>query len=87
MARVVLTRSARRVLITLDYILAEAVLNSIGVLEREPQVGHALRGRLQGLCSLRVGVYRIIYELRDEDATVRVIAIRHRTEAYQTDPR
>lgn len=33
------------------------------------------------------GVYRIIYELRDEDATVRVIAIRHRAEAYQTDPR
>jgi hypothetical protein len=44
--------------------------------------GHELRGRLTGLRSYRVGVYRIIYELRD-DRTVRVVAIRHR----ETDPR
>ncbi|MFP4311581.1 MAG: type II toxin-antitoxin system RelE family toxin [Nitriliruptoraceae bacterium] len=31
-------------------------------------------------------MYRIIYELRD-DKTVRVIAIRHRGNAYDTDPR
>jgi mRNA interferase RelE/StbE len=33
-----------------------------------------------------VGVYRIIYELRDEN-TVRVVAIRHRGQAYEADPR
>jgi len=33
----------------------------------------------------RVGVYRIIYELGD-DKTVRVVAIRHRGDAYGTDP-
>ncbi|MEX2550614.1 MAG: type II toxin-antitoxin system RelE/ParE family toxin [Nitriliruptoraceae bacterium] len=36
--------------------------------------------------SYRVGVYRIIYELRD-DETLRVVAIRHRGDAYGTDPR
>ncbi len=51
-----------------------------------PKAGHELRGRLTGLWSYRVGVYRIIYELRDA-RTVRVVAIRHRGQAYDTDPR
>ena len=55
-------------------------------LERDPHLGHRLRGRLTGLRSYRVGIYRIISELRD-DKTVRVIAIRHRGNAYDTDPR
>lgn len=86
MARVVLARSASRALAALDYPLANAVLEAIGLLEREPEAGYRLRGRLQGLWSLRVGAYRVIYELRD-DNTVRVVAIRHRAEAYRSDPR
>lgn len=70
----------------LDYLLAEAVLDALGVLERDPTAGYRLRGRLTGLWSYRVGAYRIIYEFRD-DATVRVVAIRHRGQAYDTDPR
>lgn len=87
MARVVLARTARQALTQLRYPLAEAVVDSLGVLEREPTAGHALRGRLNGLRSYRVGAYRIIYELRDHEQTVRVVAIRHRGDAYRTDPR
>ena len=86
MARVFLTRSARDALAALDFLLADAVLDAVGELERDPRLGHRLRGRLTGLRSYRVGIYRIIYELRD-DKTVRVIAIRHRGNAYDTDPR
>jgi mRNA interferase RelE/StbE len=85
-ARVFLTRTARDALAALDLPLADAVLDALGELERDPRVGHELRGRLTGLRSYRVGIYRIIYELRDAK-TVRVIAIRHRGEAYGTDPR
>jgi len=85
-ARVYLTRSAREALAALDYPLADAVLDALGELERDPNLGHQLRGRLNGLRSYRVGVYRIIYERRD-DGTVRVVAIRHRGNAYETDPR
>lgn len=49
-------------------------------------VGHTLRGRPTELWSYRVGVYRIIYQLRDE-STVRVVAIRRRGDAYTSDPR
>ena len=62
------------------------VLDSLGGLEPDPHIGHQLRGRLTGLRSYRVGVYRIIYELRD-DKTVRVVAIRHRGNAHDSDRR
>ena len=86
MARVVLARSARDSLASLGFLLADAILDALGELERNPQLGHELRGRLRGLRSYRVGVYRIIYELRDP-RTVRVVAIRHRGDAYRSDPR
>ena len=86
MARVVLARSATAALKELDYLVAEAVVDALGQLERDPTVGYVLRGRLTGLRSYRVGAYRIIYQLR-EDSTVRVVAIRHRGDAYTTDPR
>lgn len=71
----------------LDWLLSDAVVEALGLLEREPEAGHALRGRLSGLRSLRVGVYRIIYELDEQRRVVRVLTIRHRAIVYKTDPR
>jgi mRNA interferase RelE/StbE len=85
-ARVFLARSARDSLASLDFLLADAIIDALGELERDPELGHELRGRLRGLRSYRVGVYRIIYELRDTK-TARVVAIRHRGHAYGSDPR
>jgi len=73
--------------LALDWPLSDAVVEALGLLEREPEAGHALRGRLSGLRSLRVGVYRIIYELDEQKRVVRVLTIRHRTIVYKTDPR
>jgi mRNA interferase RelE/StbE len=87
MARVVLARRARRELLGLDWRLTDAVTEALALLEREPEAGHALRGRLRGLRSFRVGAYRIVYQLTDDGQTVRVAAIRHRAIAYRTDPR
>lgn len=86
MSKVVLARAASRSLLDLPGPLCDAVLDALGLLEREPEAGHLLRGRLTGLRSLRVGAYRIIYELRDA-STVRICAIRHRGTAYTSDPR
>jgi mRNA interferase RelE/StbE len=86
-AKVVLARRVRQELLDLEWPLIDAVEDALGLLEREPDSGHALRGRLRGLYSLRVGAYRIIYQLSENDQTVRVVAIRHRSIAYRTDPR
>jgi mRNA interferase RelE/StbE len=86
-ARVVLARRVRAALLELDWSLIDAVEDALGLLEREPFSGHALRGRLRGLRSLRVGTYRIVYQLADANRTVRVAAIRHRSVAYRSDRR
>lgn len=87
MARLVLARHARAELLELDWPLIDAVEEALGVLQREPDAGYPLRGRLRGLYSLRVGSYRIIHQLTDEEKTLRVAAIRHRSIADALDPR
>lgn len=87
MARLVLARRARRDLLELSWPLIDAIEDALGLLERDPFAGYALRGKLRGLYSLRVGAYRILYQLTDEGKTVRVAAIRHRSISYGSDPR
>ena len=87
MARVVLARRARLDLLALDWSIADAVEQALGLLEREPRAGYALRGRLLGLRALRVGSFRVIYLVVDGGREVRVAAIRHRSISYKTDPR
>jgi mRNA-degrading endonuclease RelE of RelBE toxin-antitoxin system len=86
-ARVVLARRVRSQILEFDYPLIDAVEEALSLLQREPSLGYALRGRLRGLHSLRVGSYRIIYQLSEDEKTVRVAAIRHRSVAYDRDPR
>ncbi|HMI82277.1 MAG TPA: type II toxin-antitoxin system RelE/ParE family toxin [Solirubrobacterales bacterium] len=87
MARLVLARRARRDLLELGWPLIDAIEDALGLLERDPFAGHPLRGKLRGLYSLRVGAYRILYQLSEGGKTVRVAAIRHRSTAYAGDPR
>jgi len=87
LARLVLARRARRELLELGWPLIDAIEEALGLLEREPSAGYPLQGKLRGLYSLRVGSYRIIYQLIDGGKTVRVAAIRHRATSYGNDPR
>lgn len=87
MARLVLARRARRDLLELDWPLIDAIEEALGVLERDPLAGYALRGKLRGIYSMRVGAYRILYQLTDGGKTVRVAAIRHRSVPYGRDTR
>lgn len=87
MAQLVLARRARLDLLELGWPLIDAIEDALGLLEREPFTGYPLRGKLRGLYSLRVGSYRILYQLIDSGQTVRVAAIRHRSSSYDTDPR
>ena len=87
MTTFVLARRARRELTKLDWPLTDAIENALGLLERQPEAGHRLRGRLTGLWSLRVGVYRIRYLFDDGHRIVRVVAVRHRSIADRSDPR
>lgn len=87
MGRVVLTSRARSQFRSLDHRLADAVLDALTLLEADPELGYSLRGRLEGIRALRIGAYRVLYELQDRAKTVRVLSIRHRGSAYKSDPR
>lgn len=87
MARVVIARRVRRDLLDLNWPLIDAIEDALGLLERDQLAGYALRGKLRGLYSLRVGAYRILYQLTDGGKTVRVAVIRHRSISYGSDPR
>jgi mRNA-degrading endonuclease RelE of RelBE toxin-antitoxin system len=87
LARVVLARRVRSQILALDWPLIDAVEEVLSLLQRDPNAGYPLRGRLRGLHSLRVGSYRIIYQLTEDERTVRVAAVRHRSVAYDSDPR
>jgi mRNA-degrading endonuclease RelE of RelBE toxin-antitoxin system len=87
LARLVLARRARCDLLDLGWPLIDAIEDALGLLERDPFAGHALRGRLRGPYSLRVGAYRILYQVTEDGKSVRVAAIRHRSVSYVSDPR
>jgi mRNA interferase RelE/StbE len=48
-----------------------------------PVGAEALAGRLRGLMRLRVGDYRIVYQVDDENRQVTVTRVRHRGKAYR----
>ena len=50
-------------------------------LEQEPQSGKPLRGKLHGLWQLRIGPFRVWYEINKEQKKVTLRAILHKDEA------
>ena len=56
-----------------------------GALIANPRrVGRPLRPPLEPAWSARRGDYRVLYFIDDIDRTVRVTAVRHRSDAYRT---
>ena len=59
------------------------IVAAIDRLADTPHLGTALKGGLTGLRRLRVGDYRVLYEIRDEELVVLVVRIAHRRDAYR----
>ncbi|MBI4224456.1 MAG: type II toxin-antitoxin system RelE/ParE family toxin [Deltaproteobacteria bacterium] len=49
----------------------------------DPYIGKPLKGELKGYWSYRVGVYRMIYVIRQMQIIVEVLRIQHRKEVYE----
>ena len=58
------------------------VIEAIDRLAEEPNAGGTLKGEFSGLRRLRVGRYRVVYEVLGEELVVLVIRIGHRREVY-----
>ena len=54
------------------------IVRAIDRLGEEPLAGSALKGELRGLRRIRVGHYRVVYEVLDEELVVLVVRVAHR---------
>jgi len=61
----------------------ERVISAIDALAINPAAGGVLKGEFAGLRRLRVGDYRIVYEVNDGELLVLVIRIGHRQGVYR----
>ena len=81
---IVFARSARKELQALPYTVAERVLEKVELLALNPRPSGCkkLRGH-SSLWRIRVGEYRVIYSIDDDNRIVDVSVVRHRSEAYR----
>ena len=63
--------------------LYQRVASALDGLQRDPYQGKPLKGELKGRYSYRVGSYRIIYLVHQQQLRVLVIDIGHRRDIYR----
>ena len=61
----------------------DRINNALKSLQKDPTQGKPLKHTLKGKYSLRVGVYRIIYQVNKKIITVYVLDIGHRKNIYK----
>lgn len=66
-----------------DKRLFTRIINKIESLEKTPFEGKPLVGNHRGEFSLRVGNYRIVYEIDSPAKTVYILTIKHRRHVYK----
>lgn len=82
--RVELLPAVRREFRAFDSLARERILRALVKLETDPRPAGAkkLAGR-EDLWRIRVGDYRVVYEIRDRILVVLIVRIAHRREAYR----
>ena len=59
------------------------VVVAVDGLKQQPHVGTLLKGQFTGLRRIRVGRYRVIYEVQDAVLLVLVLRVGHRRDVYR----
>ena len=76
-------RSATRELANIPQPARKRLISAIDSLRERPMVGNVLKGEWRGLRRIRVGSYRIIYELIERELLVLVVRVGHRRNVYR----
>ena len=81
------TRAARRDLSHLDKKIVTRIFPKIEMLATNPRPAGCRK--IQGaddLWRIRVGDYRIIYSVHDQELVIEIVTVRHRRDAYRLEP-
>lgn len=76
-------QSAAKSLARIDRPERERIIQRIDQLAENPGAGSVLKGEFSGLRRIRIGTYRVVYEVRDAELVVLVVRIGHRREVYR----
>lgn len=79
-------KSALKELQRLDKPARERLVAAIDQLAENPHVGKLLKGDFSGLRRLRVGAFRIIYEINEGEVLVLILRVAQRKNAYRGAP-
>lgn len=76
-------QSAAKALARINRHERQRIIDRIDQLSDNPSAGSVLKGEFSGLRRIRVGTYRIVYEIRDQELVILVVRIGHRREVYR----
>ncbi len=76
-------RSASRELARAPRSDRRRIVRAIDGLAEHPLAGSALKGELRGLRRIRVGDYRVVYEVLADRLVILAVRLAHRREAYR----
>lgn len=80
---IVLSKNAQKQLDKLSKQIAEPILDAIGNLEENPRPPGYKKLKSRAGYRIRVGNYRILYDIFDKELIVDVIALGHRKDIYE----
>lgn len=83
MYAVFIQRSAQKSLESIPLPYRDRVVQAIRALALNPRLPGVKKLSGREAWRIRVGDYRIVYEISDENRTVLVVVVRHRREAYR----
>ena len=83
MYEIIFDKSAAKFFKKLDKTLQERIGKKIELLKDNPMLGESLIGNLSGLKKLRIGDYRVIYKIKNEQLVVLILDIGHRKNIYE----
>jgi len=81
--RVVLARSARKELEGLPNKVSDRIVHHLDALSRLPRPDGCLKLKGTSQWRIRIGDYRVIYEIDDSAKLIDVVFIRHRKDVYR----
>ena len=76
-------RSALKELQKIDRKDRLRIIDAIDNLGENPHVGKVLKGEMSGLRRLRVGAFRVVYEIHESEVQVLVVRVAQRKEVYR----
>lgn len=80
---ITIKESALKTLSKIDNPYRLRLCDAIEKLKTNPAAGSVLKGEFTGLRRIRIGDYRVVYEVQNEQLVILVIRVAHRREVYR----